>query len=203
MGVTVEDKQSTWRNPEDGDYLAVVADIVDLGPVQTKFGLKDKVQIVFLLDSFDSETGDQFRVSGFYTKSKHEKSGLRKAVKAIVGYDAFETEGSIDLDDLLLGKNVRLAVENSEGKEGKEYCNIVAILKAPKGKVLEVPADFQRKADKDGVGTSDNPVNRAPAQRKPATKAPAKKATPAPAPAAVAEVEETIAPEVADEDIPF
>jgi hypothetical protein len=195
MGVTVEDKPSSWTNPEDGEYLAVVADVIDLGLVVGKFGAKPKVQIVFLLDAFDPETGDQFRVSGFYTKSKHEKAGLRKAVKAILGFDALATEGAIDLDELLLGKNVKLVTEQVEGKESKIYCNIVAILKAPKGKVIEIPAEFVRKIDREGTGSTATPVN---ATKKAAPVA-AKKAAPAAKPA----VSAPAATAVADEDIPF
>ena len=154
MSVVVNETSSNYTIPNEGSYLGVVADVIDLGPTATAFGVKNKVQIVWLLDAYDEESGDQFRVSSFYNASLHEKSNLRKDLKQILGSDV---SGSFDLETIL-GMNSQLVIQHNES-DGKTYANIVAILKAPKGKKLEIPAEFERKIDRDGVGSSEKPVN--------------------------------------------
>ena len=155
MSVIVNEGAADFEIPEEGQYLAVVADVVDLGPVATKFGVKERVQITWLLDGFDSE-GNQFRVPEFYNKSLHEKASLRKRIKSITGIDP---TGTFDMETML-GTNSLIVIEHNEGDK-RTYANVVAVLKAPKGRRLEVPADFERKIDKDGVGSTEKPVNTA------------------------------------------
>ena len=59
--IVKEPDQKDWERPEDGTYVGVIADVIDLGEVQTGFGVKPKVQIMWLLDAFDSD-GHQHRV---------------------------------------------------------------------------------------------------------------------------------------------
>lgn len=143
--VVSEPDQKDFELPEDGQYLAVIADVIDLGEVQTGFGVKPKVQIKWLLDAFNSE-GFQFQVSAFYTASLHEKANLRKALKSILGADV---SGQFDLEELLGVNNQLVIQQNTPAGGEKTYANIVAILKAPKGKRLAIPDDFQRKSEKD------------------------------------------------------
>ena len=154
MAVVVNEKQSNFELPEEGSYLAVVADVIDLGEVATNFGVKPRVQIVWLLDAYSEETGEQLRLSAFYNASLDPKANLRKDIRSIIGKDV---EGTYDLEELL-GANSQLVIQHNS-TDKKTYANIVAILKAPKGKFLEIPADFERKIDKDGVGSTENPVN--------------------------------------------
>lgn len=161
MSVIVNEKSNNYPIPDEGQYLGVIADVIDLGPVSTAFGTKEKVQIVWLLDAYDEE-GNQFRVSAFYNKSLHEKATLRKDLRAILGQDV---SGSFDLETML-GTNSNLVIQHNESGE-KTYANIVAFLKVVKGtKKLLVPAEFERKIEKDGTGSSENPVNTAAKQRK-------------------------------------
>lgn len=181
MAVIVQEKQ--YELPEEGQYLAVVADVVDLGVVTGQFGPKERVQVVFLLDGINSQ-GENFRISGFYNKSLHEKATLRKTLKAILRR---EVTGSFDMDEII-GTTVGLVIEHNDGTDGKTYANIQAIIPAPKGQRMEIPADFQRQVEKDGTGTTDNP----------AVKKDAKKATAKPTFAKAAPTQT-----VSDEDIPF
>lgn len=141
--IVKEPDQKDWERPEDGTYVGVIADVIDLGEVQTGFGVKPKVQIMWLLDAFDSN-GHQHRVSSFYTASLHEKANLRKALKSILGADV---SGQFDLEELL-GINNQLVLQTTESGE-KTYTNVIAILKAPKGPRMEIPDDFVRKSEKE------------------------------------------------------
>ncbi len=141
--VVKEPDQKEFEHPEDGQYIGVIADVIDLGEVETGFGVKPRVRIVYLLDANDSE-GNPFRVVSTYTASLHEKANLRKALKSILGADV---SGQFDLEELL-GINNQLVVTTTE-KDDKVYTNIVAILKAPKGSPrLAIPDDFVRYQDK-------------------------------------------------------
>lgn len=141
--VVKEPDQKEFEHPEDGQYLGVIADVIDLGEVETGFGVKPRVRIVYLLDANDSE-GNPFRVVSTYTASLHEKANLRKALKSILGADV---SGQFDLEELL-GINNQLVVTTTQ-KDDKIYTNIVAILKAPKGSPrMAIPDDFVRFQDK-------------------------------------------------------
>ena len=141
--VVKEPDQKEFEHPEDGQYLGVIADVIDLGEVETGFGIKPRVRIVYLLDANDSE-GNPFRVVSTYTASLHEKANLRKTLKQILGADV---SGQFDLEELL-GINNQLVVTTTQ-KDDKIYTNIVAILKAPKGSPrMAIPDDFVRYQDK-------------------------------------------------------
>lgn len=172
MPVVITESSNTYAIPEEGQYLGVVADAIDLGPCNTMYGVKEKVQIQWLLDAYD-EDGNQFRVSVFHNKSLNEKANLRRDIKKICGIDP---NGAFDLDTLI-GINNLLDIVHNES-DGKTYANVNAIMKAPKGKVLAVPDDFQRKIERDGTGSSENPVN---TSAKPKQAKPTFKAAPAPA----------------------
>ena len=141
--VVKEPDQKEFEHPEDGQYLGVIADVIDLGEVETGFGVKPRVRIVYLLDANDSE-GNPFRVVSTYTASLHEKANLRKALKQILGADV---SGQFDLEELL-GINNQLVVTTTQ-KDDKIYTNIGVILKAPKGSPrMAIPDDFVRYQDK-------------------------------------------------------
>jgi hypothetical protein len=186
--VVSEPTQKDWERPEDGQYVGVIVDVIDLGEVQTGFGLKPKVQIKWMLDTLNSE-GEPYFVSAFYTASLHEKANLRKALKSILGADV---SGQFDLEELL-GINNQLVVETTESGE-KTYTNIVAILKVPKGtQRLAIPDDFVRYSEKQKQGkTQGGTQKKAAAQLKKT----APKAT-APVAPAVEETPETVEQETA------
>ena len=141
--VVKEPDQKEFEHPEDGQYIGVIADVIDLGEVETGWGVKPRVRIVYLLDANDSK-GNPFRVVSTYTASLHEKANLRKALKQILGADV---SGQFDLEELL-GINNQLVVTTTQ-KDDKIYTNIVAILKAPKGSPrMAIPDDFVRYQDK-------------------------------------------------------
>ena len=185
--VVKEPDQKEFEHPEDGQYLGVIADVIDLGEVETGFGVKPRVRIVYLLDANDSE-GNPFRVVSTYTASLHEKANLRKALKSILGADV---SGQFDLEELL-GINNQLVVTTTE-KDDKVYTNIVAILKAPKGSPrMAIPDDFVRYQDKQKKQTpakkaapqlAKKPTVKPPVVEEPAEQEVEQEQAPAPTPA--------------------
>lgn len=141
MPIVVNINSGTDYEPvSEGVHSAVLADIIDLGKVQTAFGEKDKVRFVWLTDEAD-ENGRTKRISKSYTKSLHEKANLRKDVEKIIG-KPLGSATSFDVERLIGAQN-QLVVEHNEGTDGKVYGNVKAIMK-PKEKIA-IPADFERK----------------------------------------------------------
>lgn len=180
-----------FEKPKSGLYRAVLADIIDLGPVKKVFKGTEKVvpmlRIVWILNSKDTE-GNYFRVMKEYTASLSDKANLFGAIREItlsVPTIPFEME-------TLIGRNSELVVSLDKATTGKNvgkfFANVKAIL-APQDNatlkatdVFMVPADFVRRKDKQPAGTAQ-----------PAAQPPAQQAAQAAAPAQ----------QVADEDIPF
>ncbi len=133
-----------YEKPDSGMFIGIVADVVELYNVPTKFGPKNKVRIVWILDKNDSQ-GKPYRVVFQKNATMHEKSDLYKAVRAILGTAPpvkFDTEG-------LIGKANQLMVLKEKDDAGKEFSNVKGISALPIGAVVpKIPAYFVRFKDK-------------------------------------------------------
>ena len=154
MAVVINETSNNFPVAPDGLYLAVLADAVDLGMQQTQFGLKRRVKLVWLLDAYDEETGEQHSIHSYFNGSLHENATLRKELIEILGYDPV-VNGSFDLDELI-GFVAQVMVRQTTAASGKVYANIKAYLPA-NGATFSIPDDFIRQVDKDGTGTDANP----------------------------------------------
>lgn len=132
--------------PDEGQHLAVLADISDLGKRNTHFGPKDQLRFKW----FVQQTGKDARelsVISTYTKSLGQGANLVKAISDITGAppaDGFDT-------DSLIGANARLIIKHKTTPDGRVYANVIAILRPGKNDPkLPVPAWFKRS------GTDDN-----------------------------------------------
>jgi hypothetical protein len=133
-----------YELPSEGVVLGVMADVIDLGVVKSKYGTQEKVRFKWLVDEKDSQ-GQLNSVVASYPKIMKEGSVLRKAVKQILGHDI---EGDVETFDVetLIGRCNLLAI--SHVKKDRVYANVDAILKAPAGALLKIPGGFRRKVVK-------------------------------------------------------
>jgi hypothetical protein len=141
-------ENKVFEIPDEGTYLAVLADIHDLGNVDTAYGKKWKALFVWELEEKDSE-GHPFRIFKRFTVSIHPKAALYAAIRKITGVAPGE-EADYELEPLI-GRNNMLVVEHQEAQDGsgKKYARLSNILKAPtKGSKLTVSKDFVRARDK-------------------------------------------------------
>ena len=157
MPIMIGTKQTTFEIPNEGEHLAVLADVVDLGEVDTNYGRKEQIQLRWLVDQRGADGRPLLVRQKPHTKSLHEKSTLRKDIKRVLGQepsDPFDVES-------MLGMNVILEIEHNSW-EGKTYANIVAIRRPPNSdRVLEIPKDFKRdegtkRNDSSATGTSQH-----------------------------------------------
>lgn len=113
----------------EGVHNAVCVDIVELGEVQTTWGPKSMIRVVWEIDA-KMEGGKPFLVMQRYTPSLGAKTTLRKHLKSWRGRDFTKEElEGFELDDIL-GASCQLVIEHNDGNNGNTYANISAILKA-------------------------------------------------------------------------
>src|SRR5437868_2099628 len=145
MTLIVETIKRMFEIPEEGLHLGRLVDVEDLGMVETSWGKKPKTRFVWMLNVRDSN-GEPIRVFQTFTASLHEKAGLRRAIKGMLGKDPGTR---YDLETLL-GKQAMLNIERRE-YEGNVYASVTAVLRASKESgAVEIPANFQRAKDKNG-----------------------------------------------------
>lgn len=120
-----------------GVHSAVCVAVIDLGTQETEFEgkarLTPQVMLRWEIDERMSD-GKRFLVSRRYTKSMHEKAGLRKALEAWRGkpfVDADFKPGGFEMSKLL-GAGCQIQIVHT-GKDGKTFANIAAIMKLGKG----------------------------------------------------------------------
>lgn len=80
MSLVIKEKEKEYPIPEEGIYNAVCVDVVDLGMLDTPWGKKHKVSIVFELDQEDRD-GSRYIVSRRFTMSLNERSHLRQSLE--------------------------------------------------------------------------------------------------------------------------
>jgi hypothetical protein len=135
--------QKAFVNAPEGQHQAVLIDVVDLGIVETKFGEKHQVKLVFETAT-KMEDGKPYLTSKRYTASLNEKSVLFKDLKSWVGK---ELTGSKFTLDSLVGRTALLIVTHTE-RDDKVWANITAILKDNSGKELKPTGDYTRVQDR-------------------------------------------------------
>ena len=125
--LTIKEDPSLYPVPKEGLHSAVLVDAVDVGTVDTPWGAKQKVSLIFELQATDEE-GRNFIVGKRFTRSLNEKSSLRKFLEKWRGvkYTPAELQEGINLENFL-ELNATLFIVLNE-KEERTYANIESIL---------------------------------------------------------------------------
>jgi hypothetical protein len=119
------------RRPDDyqpaneGTYLAIMVEVVDLGCVETAFGKKDMVRLIWAI----TDGGQKRTIFQRVTKSLHPKSQLGRIARVLMG-GLPESEFDIEL---LVGRQAMVVIEHRES-DGNTYANITLVF-SPKGNV--------------------------------------------------------------------
>lgn len=122
---------------------AVLADIVDLGIMDSKFGKKHKIRFVWILAEKDDQDRNK-RAFETFTFSANEKARLRARLKEFG--EKFESGTKIQLEKYV-GIQRKLVLAYEDGSQpGKPFLKITASMK-PTG-VVEVPEGFVRAQDR-------------------------------------------------------
>ena len=116
-----------YETPDEGLHSAVLVDAVNLGTLETPWGPKQKVSLIFELQDSDEE-GNPFIVGKRFTKSLNEKASLRKFLEKWKGskYTPAELQLGVDLENLI-GLSATLFIVHNETDE-RTFVNIESVL---------------------------------------------------------------------------
>lgn len=120
---------SGYEIPPEGIHQAVCVDIINLGEVETKFGVKPQVAIVFQLEcegGYRRTDNQRFEIRRIFNPTLTGSSTLKKFLEQWRGksFDKAELEG-FQLAKLYK-TNAQIQVIHKEGEKGM-YANIVSI----------------------------------------------------------------------------
>ena len=123
----IREDPSLYPTAEEGLHPAICTDAVDLGQLETPWGPKHKVSLIFELETED-DNGKRFIVGKRFTKSLNEKAALRKFLEKWRGikYTPAELQEGVDLENLI-GMSATLFIVHNETEE-RTYANIESIL---------------------------------------------------------------------------
>lgn len=132
MSLVITENQKDYPIPEEGLFNAVCVDAVALGTIETPWGPKEKVSLIFELDATD-ENGDRYVVGKRYTQSLNEKANLRKDLERWRNkkFTPQELKGGFDLETLI-GVSCIVFISHNE-TDKRTYANIDSILPPEKG----------------------------------------------------------------------
>jgi hypothetical protein len=167
MAILVKEPEGQYTPAPPGAHLSVCCDVVDLGMIETTWGSKPMVRIVWQIEERMNDERP-FTVGKRYTASLHEKSRLRADLESWRGKRLSEEDlRGFDLERLI-GVNALLNVIQEE-KAGKVYSNITAIMPPPRSMAkIAVTREFVRRKDREDGGAMKPNANPAPThQREP------------------------------------
>jgi hypothetical protein len=132
----------------EGVYVAVCADVIDLGEVETtwkgKTGSAWKIRVVWEIEQ-EMEDGKRFAVFQRYTNTTHMKGRVWKDMASIFGRTFLQEEREGFDFECLIGKCCMIQILHSEPDfEGKVYANISSMMPLPKGADPLVIRDYER-----------------------------------------------------------
>jgi hypothetical protein len=122
----------------------VFSDVEDLGEVETQYGKKRQIRLVWQLAA-KMEDGRPFTIGRRYGLSLHEKSALFKDLKSF----AKKAPPQKLTLDTLIGQPCQILVTHVE-RDGSTFANVQAVLPAGANKV-KVDKDFVRKCNRPGA----------------------------------------------------
>lgn len=148
MAILAKRPESNFTPCPEGLHHAVCVDVIDLGVLQTNWGDKHKVRVVWQIEDENQETGRRFEVRKQYNLSLHEKATLRKDLEAWRSRKFTEDElRGFDLEKLM-GANCQIQVTQDISEDGSIYSNVQAVVPAPKNVAKLTPQDYTRSKDR-------------------------------------------------------
>lgn len=158
-------KGKTFEKAPGGLYFGTIIDVVDMPNVQTQFGPKNKVRILWLLNNTNGTpamgaavdaTGqpkvpEQLTVAFIKNASLHEKSELFKMVTMILNAAPPVMNSTEQLAQLLIGRSNQLFLTQTPDtkKQGEFFTNVSGVSPLGAGQVAPaIPTGYVRAKDK-------------------------------------------------------
>ena len=126
----IKNTASQFVPAPEGLHQSRIVDVTEPIEVDGKFGKKRVFRLIYELEAI-APTGKHYTAaSQQLTPSLHEKANLRKLIEKILGraLTVSELSEGIDLDSILLGKQVNIVVEHdTNADQSKTYANVVLV----------------------------------------------------------------------------
>jgi hypothetical protein len=122
----------TYELPSEGLHLAQITRIDDVGQVETSFGVKEKIRIIFTMLDEKGKDGTALDAMISANKVLGEKSTLGKLLAEL----KFPVGDTFDTDDLI-GTKTQIIISHKEGKD-RNYANVTIVPTRAKTAVAEV-----------------------------------------------------------------
>lgn len=161
MAIIAKASSGSYMPAPAGVWPGVCVDVVDLGEMVQEFGGKKKtlhkIRIVWQIDQARPDNKPH-QASKMYTLSLHEKATLRKDLESWRGRAFSEAElQGFDVETVLSVACLLNIVEAS--RNGKQYANVMGVMRLPKTMQAPTPRDYVRVCDRQPEDGSmvDNP----------------------------------------------
>ena len=165
MGMKRHESGGSFEPCPEGQYAAVLADIIDRGWQERIFegqsqGYQPMIQLVWQVNE-DNADGKPYAIFDRKMKySTHEKSSLYGRLCAWLGKKRVEQMIADDAEiESLLGTTAFIAVEHSQGADGTTYANVSTIMPLPKGMSSLQVRDYERWCERDSWENGDERGN--------------------------------------------
>jgi hypothetical protein len=144
--------RGNYQPHPQGAYNARCVDVVDLGKVETQFGVKPMLKLVFITDCDEPrEDGKSWLVSRRFAATIHKKSSLGGFLTTWRGRPFTRDEVNGFDPENLVGLPAYISVSHKE-KDGETYDSLDSAMRIPNGaKAPAVPKDYVRWQDRDPV----------------------------------------------------
>lgn len=150
MPIIVKGGSTNYEPCPDDIHVAVCVDVVDLGEVETHFGKKHKVKLVWEVDELTAgrrSDGKLFLARKQYTASLNDKSTLYKDLTSWRGRPFTDEElRAFDLEKLI-GVPCRILVEHVT-RDGQTYANVTKVTKAGRDTIIEPSGEYVREINR-------------------------------------------------------
>lgn len=148
MAIIAKETRKEWAQAPEGLWPAVCVDIIELGLVETAWGKKEKVRLVWQIEERNPDTNKPFEIRRDFGLSLSEKSHLRPFLEAWRGKKFLKEElDGFDLERLI-GVNCQIQIIQNLTEEGRIYSNVQAVVPYPKGIPRMRAVDYVRVKDR-------------------------------------------------------
>lgn len=119
-------KQREFELMSEGLHNVTITKVEDVGAVETKYGVKDRVRIFFTASDQKDKEGNPVDAIMSANKTLGKKTTLSKLLNSL----GIEVGSEFDLNTLI-GIKCQVVIEHTES-EGRTYANIATVLKVRK-----------------------------------------------------------------------
>jgi hypothetical protein len=136
----------------EGTYRAVCVDEYELEPKQTKYGMRDRIRLVFELEELNPKAENKpYTVWATFGASIGTKSYLGKFLSAWRGqkFTPEDLKNGFDLEKVV-GVSCQIQIVHSHADDGTVYGNVEAVMPLAKGMTKLAPSGhYTRMKDRD------------------------------------------------------